>query len=122
MLSFLYVGIAGPETNQLPVNGGGAWFGYHLNGPFYAVSLLSAQHASDIQGSGSDMTITTYLLGGRDSWRKWGRCSPSGQVLLGGARACGSFAPQNTVNPGSNNAFAAIAGAGLDVRLNNCFA
>lgn len=103
------------------MNGADAWFGYELKHSAHVVGMFSAQHASDVDGSGADLTITTYLLGGRYSWQKLGRWSPFGQVLLGGAHAGGSFAPQNT-GYGGSNAFAMIAGGGLDIRLSDRFA
>jgi len=104
------------------MNGGDGWFAYNFNSSLSAVALLSGQHASNIAGSGADLTLTSYLFGPRYSWRKSGRYMPFGQLLLGGAHAGGSFAPGSAGYPGSSNAFAMTAGAGLDVRLTERFA
>jgi peptidoglycan-associated lipoprotein len=57
------------------------------------------------------------LFGGRFSHRIGDRLLPFAQVLLGGAHASGTLAPQNSGLGGSGNAFAFTAGAGLDIGL-----
>jgi peptidoglycan-associated lipoprotein len=104
------------------MNGGDGWLAYNFSQSFAAVALVSGQHASNIAGSGADLTLTSYLFGPRYSWRKSGRFVPFGQLLLGGAHASGSFAPGSAGYPGSSNAFAMTAGAGLDVELTKRFA
>jgi outer membrane immunogenic protein len=104
------------------MNGGDAWIAYNLTGSFAVVAQVASQHASNIGGSGADLTLTSYLFGSRYTWRNAGRLEPFGQVLLGGARASGSFAPGNAGYPGSANAFAMTTGVGLDVGLSKRFA
>jgi outer membrane immunogenic protein len=104
------------------MQGGDAWLAYNFSHSFSAVGLVSAQHASNIAGSGADLTLTSYLIGPRYTWRKSGRFMPFAQLLLGGAHAAGSLAPDSTGFPGSSNAFAMTAGGGLDVELTKRFA
>jgi outer membrane immunogenic protein len=104
------------------MHGGDGWLAYNFSHSFSAVGLLSAQRASNVAGSGADLTLTSYLIGPRYSWRRSGRFIPFGQLLLGGAHAAGSFAPGSAGNPGSSNAFAMTAGGGLDVELTKRFA
>lgn len=104
------------------MNGGDGWLAYNFSHSWSAVALVSGQHASNIEGSGADLTLTSYLFGPRYSWRKSGRYIPFGQLLLGGAHAAGSFAPGSAGYPGSSSAFAMTAGGGLDIELTKRFA
>jgi outer membrane immunogenic protein len=104
------------------MNGGNGWIAYDWTRSFAVVGEIASQHASNIAGSGADLTLTSYLFGARYSWRKSGHFVPFAQVLLGGAHAGGGFAPANTGFPGSSNAFAMTTGGGLDVTLSKRFA
>lgn len=97
------------------MHGGNAWFAFNFTRSFAAVAELSSQRASNINGSGEDFTLTSYLFGPRFSWHRSGHFAPFGQILLGGAHAGGSFATDSSGFAGSSNAFALIAGGGLDV-------
>ena len=97
------------------MHGGNGWFSYSLTRSFALVAEVGGQRASDIDGSGEDLTLTSYLFGPRYSWRKSGRFAPFGQVLLGGAHASGSFAGSRFAN--TSNAFAMVAGGGFDVGI-----
>ncbi len=97
------------------MQGGNAWFGYNFSRGFGVVAEVSSQRASDIRGSGEDLTLTSYLFGPRYSWHKSGRLCRFGQVLLGGAHAGGSFASNGFAD--ASNAFAMIAGGGLDIGI-----
>ena len=69
----------------------------------------------DINGSGEDLTLVSYLFGPKYSWRASERWQPFGQVLLGGAHASGTFEPSVKGGSGSYNSFAMIAGGGMDI-------
>jgi len=97
------------------MNGGNAWAGYRLGHNFSAVAEFSGQHADNINGSGEDLTLLSYLFGPRYTVRKWDRWRPFGQVLVGGAHSSGTFEPAFAGGSGSFNAFAMTAGGGLDV-------
>ena len=100
------------------LNGGDGWVSYNLTRSWAVVGQIGAQHASNIGGtSGADLTLTSYLFGGRFSQRIGDRLLPFAQVLLGGAHASGALAPQNSGLGGSGNAFAFTAGGGLDIGL-----
>lgn len=118
-ISYQYVHTNAPPggCGCFSMNGGGGWFAYSLKPSLAAVAELSVQHASNVDGLGNDLTITSYLFGPRYSWRETGRLIPFGQFLLGGAHASGSFAPGNGGYPGGSNAVALTAGAGVDIRL-----
>lgn len=99
------------------MDGGGGWFALNVTKHWAAVADVSAQHASDINGSGLDLTLTSYVAGPRYRLGQFGRVAPFVQALFGGAHASGSLAPGTGGNPGSPDAFAMIAGGGLDVVL-----
>lgn len=104
------------------MHGGNAWLAYNFTHAFAAVAEVSRQGASSINGTGKDLTLTSYLFGPRFSWHRSGHLVPFGQVLLGGAHAGGSFASNSTGFAGSSNAFAVIAGGGLDIGITRHFA
>jgi len=96
------------------MNGGNGWIGYGLTNEFSVVAEFSGQHAGDINGTGEDLTLVSYLFGPKYSLRASDRWQPFGQVLLGGAHASGAFEPSPSGDSGSYNAFALVAGGGLD--------
>jgi outer membrane immunogenic protein len=93
------------------MNGGSAWISYDKFGALALVGELSVQHASNISGSGADLTLASYQAGLRYRFRKDSRVMPFAQVLLGGSHASGSYASGTHLS----NAFAATMGGGLDV-------
>jgi hypothetical protein len=104
------------------MHGGSAWFAYSFTRSFAVVAEAGSQRASDIHGSGEDLTLTSYLFGPRYSWRRLEHFAPFGQVLLGGVHAGGSLASDSSGFAGSSNAFGLIAGGGLDVGITRHFA
>lgn len=118
-LNYNYVRANGPPATCacFSMNGGGAWLGYRLTNSFTAVAEFSAQHAGNINGTGEDLTLFSYLFGPRYTWRKSELFQPFGQILLGGAHSSGTFEPSLTGASGSFNAFAMVAGGGLDLNF-----
>jgi outer membrane immunogenic protein len=118
-LSYNYVHTNAPpgDCGCISLNGGSGSIAYNFSRSFSAVADLGAQHASNIAPAGSDLTLTSYLFGPRYSLRNRTRFTPFGQVLLGGAHASGSLAPGNGGLSGGSNAFAMVAGGGLDIGL-----
>lgn len=103
------------------LNGGNGWLAFNATKSIAVVGEVGVQHASNVVGTGADLTLTSYLFGPRYTVRRFERVQPFAQVLLGGARASGSLAPGSSGLAGSANAFATIVGGGLDVRLNEHF-
>ncbi len=70
------------------MNGGSGSYAYHFGPQFAAVIEVGAVHASKIDSTGLDLTLTSYLGGPRFYYRRpHARFVPYGQVLLGrGAR------------------------------------
>lgn len=106
----------------IDLQGGDGWLSFNFTRHVAVVGLVSGQRATDIEGSGTDLTLTTFVVGPRYSFEVGRRVAPFAQVLVGGAHASGSLAPGNVLIDGSSNAFAMIAGGGLDVALNHHFA
>jgi outer membrane immunogenic protein len=99
------------------MNGGSGWVAFNFSHSLGIVGEIASQHASNISNRGADLTLTSYLAGPRYRWGGRGRFAPFAQVLVGGAHASGSLAPGSSGLPGSGNAFALIAGGGLDIGL-----
>jgi len=103
------------------MNGGSGWAAYRFTPKVAAVAELSSQHASNTDGSGADLTLTSVMFGPRLQLRNNARLKPFGQALIGFSHASGSFAPSKVGFPGSDNSFSAIAGGGVDVSLQKGF-
>ena len=58
------------------MHGANAWFAYNVTQSFAVVAEVSSQRASDISGSGEDLTLTSYLFGPRYSWHQSGHFAP----------------------------------------------
>jgi peptidoglycan-associated lipoprotein len=99
------------------MNGGNGWVAFNFRRSLGIVGEIATQHASNISGTGIDLTLTSYLAGPRYIWTRSDRFRPFAQILLGGAHAGGTLAPGSSGLAGSSNAFALIAGGGLDVNL-----
>jgi len=105
-----------PSTSGVPsfnLHGGSASVAYNANNWLSGVADFGGYHANNILGSGVDGTISTYLFGPRISYRKHERITPFAQALFGVAHATGSGFGVS----GSDNAFAASFGGGVDVKL-----
>jgi outer membrane immunogenic protein len=99
------------------LNGGNGWVAFNFSRSLGIVGEIASQDASNISSSGADLTLTSFLAGPRYRRTVAGHFAPFVQVLLGGAHAGGSLAPGSSGLPGSANAFAMIAGGGLDIGL-----
>jgi peptidoglycan-associated lipoprotein len=99
------------------LNGGSGWAAFNFSRSLGIVGEIASQEASNISSTGADLTLTSFLAGPRYRRRVAGRFAPFIQLLLGGAHAGGSLAPGSSGLPGSANAFAMIAGGGLDIGL-----
>jgi peptidoglycan-associated lipoprotein len=120
-VDYNYVRANGPPggCGCFSMNGGNAWVGYGFTKSFSAVAEFSAQHAGNINATGEDLTLFSYLFGPRYTLRKSDRWLPFGQVLLGGAHASGTYEPSLAGGSGSFNSFSMIAGGGLDIGVNS---
>jgi hypothetical protein len=130
-----------PNTNAIPkahFNGGSGQFVYNFSGWFGAVADVGAVHKGIWGGVDADTTVANYVFGPRVTFPNSGKIKPFFQVLFGGAYGTtsaqvsllpngGAILPPNFVlNPNlpvtarlhaSSNAFAMMAGGGVDIKL-----
>lgn len=99
------------------MNGGTGWFAYNLFPNIAVIGEIGSEHASNIDHTSADLTLTSFLGGVRYSRRWFGKMAPFGQLLLGGAHASGSLTPTSSGQSGSANAFAMVAGGGMDLEM-----
>jgi outer membrane immunogenic protein len=104
------------------LNGGSGWASFNFTHSLGVVGEIASQYASNISGTGADLTLTSYLAGPRYTWTHAGRFAPFAQVLVGAAHAGGALSPGSSGLPGSANAFAMTAGGGVDVGITRRFA
>lgn len=104
------------------MNGGDVWAAYNFTSSIAGVAQFSAQHASNVNGTGADLTLKSYLFGARYSWRNSSRFVPFGQALLGGSHAGTNLSIGGPILGNTSNSFALSAGGGLDVALTTHFA
>lgn len=81
------------------------------------VAELTGMHASNVNASGADLSMVTYLFGPRYSVRRWKRWTPFAQFLAGGAHGFDAYFPNSTGQNINPDAFAFAAGGGLSVGL-----
>jgi peptidoglycan-associated lipoprotein len=119
--SYVYANAPPAGCGCFSMNGGSAWFAYRLSRSVRVVGEAGAVNRGNVDSTGADLTLSSYLAGPRYSLRKSGRFTPFGQVLLGAVHASGALAPAQ-INAGSSTAFALAAGGNVDIQLNRRFA
>ena len=104
------------------MNGGGGSYAYHFGPQFAMVADIEAVHASKIDGTNADLTLTSFLAGPRFYYRRPGaRLVPYGQILLGAVRGTGGLAAANSNGEPSSAVFGSTLGAGLEYNLSHSF-
>ena len=119
-LTYTYVHTNAPPSDCgcFSMNGGSGSFAFHFTSNLAAVGDFGAVHASNIDSSGLDLTLTSYLFGPRYSLPTRGKLlAPFAQVLVGAVHASGGLTPTNASGGPAANAFAATVGGGVDIRL-----
>ena len=116
-VDYNYVRANGPPggCSCFSMNGGNIWAAYSFTRSFSAVGEFSGQHAGNINATGKDLTLYSYLFGLRYTLRSSDRWLPFAQVLVGGAHSSGTYEPALSGASGSYNSFALVAGGGLDI-------
>lgn len=100
------------------MKGGDGWVAWQLNRHLAIVGQGAVQHASNINGTTAGLTLTSFVGGPRVTFHPMRRLVPFAQALFGGAHGSGLLTPsQTTGQSGSANAFAAVAGGGVDFYL-----
>jgi peptidoglycan-associated lipoprotein len=104
------------------MNGGGGSYAYHFGPQFAMVADIEAVHASKIDGTNADLTLTSFLAGPRFYYRRPGaRLVPYGQILLGAVRGTGGLAAANSNGEPSSAVFGSTPGGGLEYNLSRSF-
>ena len=106
------------------MNGGSGSVALNANNWFGLVAEVGGYHSGNVQSTGLDLNVVTYLFGPRISYRRSERITPFGQVLLGGGHASGSLYTGTATSRGlgTQNNFAMAAGGGLDIKVSSHFA
>jgi outer membrane immunogenic protein len=99
------------------MNGGTGWFAYNLFPNLAVIGEIGGEYASNIDHTSADLTLTSFLGGARYSRRWLKEIAPFGQLLLGGAHASGALTPTSSGQSSSANAFAMVAGGGMDLEM-----
>jgi outer membrane immunogenic protein len=119
-LDYNYVHTNAPpaECGCFSMNGGSGSYAYHFGPQFAAVIEVGAVHASKIDSTGLDLTLTSYLGGPRFYYRRpHARFVPYGQVLLGAVRTTGGLAPANSGGASSSTVFGSTLGGGVEFNV-----
>jgi hypothetical protein len=105
------------------LNGASGSVAYNFNNWLGLVGDFGVTHQGGVTGNPFSLTVITYQVGPRVSWRKNEHLIPFGQVLFGGGHAGGSLYTSSLgagLAPlGTSNSFALTAGGGLDWKLNS---
>ena len=116
--SYLHTNLIGPGGCCFGVNGGAGAVAFHVNRWFGVAGEIAAADAGDLRGSGRSLVLTTYAVGPRLSWRSASHFTPFAEGLIGGGHASGTIYT-GSGGLGSNSAFVALVGGGIDVRLSH---
>jgi outer membrane immunogenic protein len=99
------------------LQGGRADASFRLFKGLAVAGEISGAHATNISGSGIDLSLLTYMAGPRYSIRMNYKLRPFGQFLAGSVHGFDSLFPHQTGASSSANSFAFTAGGGLDYGL-----
>jgi outer membrane immunogenic protein len=113
--SYVHTNAPPGDCGCFAMNGGSAWFGYHFTREWALAAEVGSEHASNIDGTGAGLTLTSYLAGPRYVWHYGHRVSPFGQVLLGGAHADGGVTLVRFGVAEPANSLALASGGGVDI-------
>lgn len=100
------------------LNGGSGSLSYRFAPHWKAVGEFSGSHAGSVNKTSNDLTLLTYLFGGRYEVIPGARVHPFGQALFGGTHAGGRLYSPAGGFSGSTNKFAMRVGGGIDFDLN----
>ena len=121
-LDYTYVHTNAPPggCGCFSMNGGSGSYAFHFGPQFATVIEVGAVHASKIDGTGLDLTLTSYLGGPRFYYRRpHARFVPYGQILLGAVRATGGLAPANSGGSSSSTVFGSTLGGGVEFNVSH---
>jgi outer membrane protein OmpA-like peptidoglycan-associated protein len=114
--SFLRANAPPSSCGCFSMNGGFVSADLHLNEWLGLTGRFTMGHANHISALGQDLTLQTFTVGPRFTYRM-SRVSLFGDVLVGGARGSGSYFPTSTGSTTSASSFAYSTGGGIDLPL-----
>jgi outer membrane protein OmpA-like peptidoglycan-associated protein/opacity protein-like surface antigen len=103
------------------LNGGFIFGSFHVTDWFRIAGEFSGSHGGNISSLGQGLTLTTFT-GGPQVSHRFGRFTPYGEALVGGAHGGDSYFPSHNAASTSASSFAFSTGGGLDYRLTPRFA
>jgi outer membrane immunogenic protein len=107
------------------MNGGGISLTYYAKRSLGLEADIGSAYNGNVNGSGFNLNLTSYLFGPRISLHREQRWSPYGHVLFGGGHAGGTLYTRGfsvgSGSPAAQNAFMMAAGGGLEVALKRRF-
>jgi outer membrane immunogenic protein len=120
--NFMHTNAPPGECGCFSMNGGDGWAGWNFTDHLAVVAQVAVQHASNINATSADLTLTSFLAGPRVAFRPTHRFVPFAQAMFGGAHASGLLTPVPVTGlSGTANSFAFTAGGGLDFHLSQHF-
>ena len=122
-VGFDYIRANAPPAicNCFGLDGGYISGGMHITDWLSLEGEFTGTHASDISVLGQDLTLMTYTVGPKVTYRHH-RLMPYGEFLVGGAHGGDSYFPSSLASAASATSFAFSTGGGLDVDLTRHFA
>ena len=114
--SYIHTNLISPGGCCFGVNGGNGSVAFNFGRWFGVAGEVAGYTAGNVRGSGQSLRLTTYAVGPRLTLRTSSRFTPFAEGLVGGGHASGSLYTSSG-GLGSNSAFVAIVGGGIDVRV-----
>jgi opacity protein-like surface antigen len=98
------------------MQGGKAEFQAAFSNRFGLVGEIAGHHAHNINSAHEDLSLVSYLVGPRLSWRVR-RFTPFAQALIGGVHGFDAIFPNTNNSTVVPDAFAMAAGGGMNIAL-----
>ena len=117
--SYVRANLITPNGCCFSLNGGAGSLIWNAKDWFGLEGEIGGYHTGNVQGSGRDLTLISFMAGPHFAYRKHERLTPFAHALLGGGHAGGTLYTGTSTSPGlgTNNNFNMVAGGGLDVNL-----
>ena len=101
------------------LNGGNVSIAYRLAPHWKAVAEFGGSHTGSINNTLNDLTLLSYLVGGRYAVMPGAKVHPFAQAIFGGTHAGGRLYSSAGGFSGSTNQFTMRAGGGINVDFNS---
>jgi opacity protein-like surface antigen len=116
--SYVHANQIGTGGCCFSMQGGTGGVAVNLSRAVGLVGEIGGYQSSNVNSTGLDLNVVTYLFGPRVSYRRGNRIVPFAEALFGGGHASGSlYGGSTSTGGGSQNAFALATGGGLDANF-----